>query len=93
MKNLDTLSKRILVIAISISIVALSLSALMLSAGYAFASNNSDAMELGTDMPETTYDDTMSIRVIFQIIFWIIIPENVSSSHTPQNSSMPLSAL
>lgn len=58
MKNLDTLSKRILVIAISISIVALSLSALMLSAGYAFASNNSDAMGLGTDMSETTYDDT-----------------------------------
>lgn len=53
MKNLDTISKRILVISVSIAIVALSISALLFSVGHAFASNETPKVDAVTNYTQT----------------------------------------
>ena len=53
MKNLDTISKRIFVISVSIAIVALSISALLFSVGHAFASNETPKVDTVTNYTQT----------------------------------------
>ena len=57
MKNLDTISKRILVISISIAIVALSISALFFSVGHAFASNETTKVNEVSEISQNTESD------------------------------------
>ena len=60
MKNLDTLSKRILVIAISITMVVLSCSALFFSINHAFATPDSKNVNTPSMTNELSYDAVAS---------------------------------
>ena len=70
MKNLDTLSKRILVISVSIAIVALSISALLFSVGHAFASNETDKIDVMTSAYDYSYPNYQAVASQNSIILY-----------------------
>lgn len=73
MKNLDTISKRILVISVSIAIVALSISVLLFSVGHAFASNETPKVNAVTNCTQTNdnlYPEYQAIATQNSIIIY-----------------------